>query len=110
MAIKEVTSKRNQLFRRRNPSKKKFKEENRKQLSLFKKEAKVVKEFKVKLGGDDTEKVVLPTYGDDDRDETLLVLVKKFNIMIEDGDLLKDEEIGSEEDRNDFTNLKKETS
>ena len=57
--IKEVTSKRNQLFRRRNPSKNKFKEENRKQLSLFKKEAKDVKEFKVKLGGDDTEKVVL---------------------------------------------------
>ena len=34
----------------------KFKEENRKELPLYKKEAKDSKEFKVKLGGDDTEK------------------------------------------------------
>ena len=71
-------------------------EENKKELSLFKKESKDSKEFKVQLGGDDTEKVVLPTYGDDDRDETLLVLVKEFNMMVEDGDLFKDDEIGEE--------------
>ena len=64
------------------PFERKFKEENRKELSLYKKEAKESKEFKVKLGGDDTEKVVLPIYGDDDRDETLLTLVKEFNMMI----------------------------
>ena len=29
-----------------------------------------MKESKVKLGDDDTEKVILPSYGDDDRDET----------------------------------------
>ena len=69
----------------------KFREENKKVLSLFKRENKEMKESKVKLGDDDTEKVILPSYGDDDRDETLLILVKKFNIMIEDGDLLKDQ-------------------
>ena len=74
---------------------------------MFKKEAKENKEFKVKLGGDDTEKVILPTYRDDDRDETLLVLVKEFNMMIEDGDLFKEENIGEEENRNSFTSLKK---
>ena len=63
-------------FSTKKPFERKFKEENRKNLSLYKKEAKESKEFKVKLGGDDTEKVVLPTYGDDDSDETLLTLVK----------------------------------
>ena len=71
-------------FSTKKPFERKYKEENRKNLSLYKKEAKESKEFKVKLGGDDTEKVVLPTYGDDDRDETLLTLVKEFNMMIED--------------------------
>ena len=56
--------------------------------------------------GDDTEKVNLPTYGDDDRDETLLVLVKEFNMMVEDGCLFKEEDIGLEEDRNGFTAAK----
>ena len=39
------------------------------------------------------KKVNLPTYGDDDRDETLLVLVKEFNMMVEDGCLFKEEDI-----------------
>ena len=82
-------------------------EENKKGLSLFKKESKDSKEFKVHLGGDNTEKVVLPTYGDDDRDETLLVLVKEFNMMIEDGDLSKNDDIGEEATRNTFTALNK---
>ena len=94
-------------FPTKKPFEKKFREKNRKELSLFKKEAKELKEFKIKLGGNDTEKVVLPTYGDDDRDETLLTLVKEFNMMIEDGDLMKDEETGLEEHRNGFTSLKK---
>ena len=81
--------------------------ESRKELSLFKKEAKESKEFKVKLGGDDPEKVILPTYGDDDRDETLLILVKEFNTMIEDGDLFKEDDIGEEEFRNSFAALKR---
>ena len=63
-------------FPTKKPFERKFREENRKELSLFKKEAKELKKFKVKLGGSDTEKVVLPTYGDDDSDETLLTLVK----------------------------------
>ena len=74
---------------------------------MFKKEAKESKDFKVKLGCDDTEKVILPTYGDDDRDETLLILVKEFNMMIEDGELFKEENVGEEENRNNFTSLKK---
>ena len=74
---------------------------------MFKKEEKESKEFKVNLGGDDTEKVILPTYGDDDRDETLLILVKEFNIMIEDGELFKEEDIGEEYHRDRFTVLKR---
>ena len=74
---------------------------------MFKKEGKENKEFKVNLGGDDTEQVILPTYGDDDRDETLVILVKEFNMMIEDGDLFKEENFGEEENRNSFTSLKK---
>ena len=57
----------------------------------------------MRLGGDDTEKVILPTYGD----ETLLILVKKSNVMIEDGDLFKDKYIGEEEDRYTCSTLKK---
>ena len=94
-------------FSTKKPFERKFKEENRKEISLYKKEAKELKEFNVKLGGDDTEKVVLPTYGDDDRDETLLTLVKEFNMMIKDGDLMKDEEIGLEDHRNGFTSLRR---
>ena len=48
----------------------------------------------MKLDDDDTEKVILPTYG-----SALLILVKKFNIMIEDGDLIEDGDIGEENGR-----------
>ena len=48
------------------------------------------------MGGDDTEKVILPTYGNDDWDEILLIVVKEFNMMIEDGDMFKEEDIGEE--------------
>ena len=81
-------------FSTKKPFERKFKEENRKELSLYKKEVKDSKEFKVKLEGDDTEKVNLPTYEDDNRDETLLILVKELNMMVDDGDLLKEENIG----------------
>ena len=74
---------------------------------LYKKEAKEIKEFKVKLGGDDSEKVNLPIYGDDDRDETLLTLVKEYNMMIVDGDIFKEDDIGEEIDRASFTGIKK---
>ena len=57
----------------------------------------------MRLGGDDTEEVILPTYGD----ETLLILVKGSNVMIEDGDLFKDKYIGEEEDRYTCSTLKK---
>ena len=62
-----------------------------------------MKEFKVQLGGNDTEKVMLSVYGDDNRDKTLLILVKEFIIMIEDGDLFKNNDIGEEVVRNTFT-------
>lgn len=34
-----------------------------------------MKVFKVQLGGNDTEKVMLLFYGDDDRDETLITFI-----------------------------------
>ena len=52
---------------------------------------------KKKLGGSDTEKVYVPSYGDNDQDKSLLNLVKDFNLLIEDGDLLKQDEIDPEE-------------
>ena len=64
---------------------KRFKEENRKGLSLFDNKITDMKEFKVQLGGNDTEKVLLPIFGDDDRDENLRIMVKDFSMMIEDG-------------------------
>ena len=57
----------------------------------------------MQLGGNDTEKVMLSVYGDDNRDKTLLILVKEFIIMIEDGDLFKNNDIGEEVVRNTFT-------
>ena len=50
---------------------------------------------------------MLPLYGNDDRDEILLILVKEFKMMIEDGDLFKNDDIGTEVVRNTFTTLKK---
>ena len=72
-------------------------DEPKKELSLYYKEHKEKKEFKIGLGGQDSEKIQLPSYGDADQDETLLVLIKDFNLMIEDGDLFKEDEIGTEE-------------
>ena len=65
-----------------------------------------MKDFKVQLGVNDTEKVMLPFYGDEDRDETLLILVKESNMMIEDGGLFKNDDIGEETVPNTFTALK----
>ena len=73
---------------------------------FFCKESEDKKEFKIRLGDNDTEKVYIPSYGDNDLDETLLNLVKDFNLLIEDGDLLKQDEIGSEEYDRPFSNLK----
>ena len=61
-----------------------------------------MKDFKVQLGGNDTEKVLLPCYGGDDRDETLLIMVKEFNMMIKDGNLYKEEDIKEEVTRETF--------
>ena len=66
---------------------------------MFKKEAKENKDFKVTLGGDNIENIILPTYKDDDRDKTLLILAKEFNMIIEDGYLFKEESIREEENR-----------
>ena len=85
----------------------KFKDENRKELSLHKIEAKENKKFKGKLCGDDTEKVIIPTYEDNDPDESLLILVKEFNMMIDNVDLFKVEDIGEEDDRSSVSALKK---
>ena len=76
-------------------------------MSLHKIEAKENKKFKVKMGGDDTEKVIIPTYEDNDPDESLLILVNEFNMMIDNGDLFKVEDIGEEDDRSSVSALKK---
>ena len=72
-------------------------------MSFYFKETKEKKEFKVVLGGTESEKVQVPSYGDNDQDETLLLLIKDFNLLVEDGDLLKEEAIGSEESDRPFT-------
>lgn len=77
-------------------------------MSLFKKEMKDMKEFKVQLGDNDTQKVMLPLYWDDDRDEILFILFEEFNMMIEDGYLFKNDDIDEEAVRNTFTALKRE--
>lgn len=64
-------------------------------------------EFKAELGRNDTEKILIPLYGDDDRDATLRIMVKEFNMMIEDGYLFKEEDIGEEAVRDTFTAAKK---
>ena len=66
------------------------KDEPKKELTLYYKECKVMKEFKIELGGSDTEKIQIPSYGDNDQDETLLLLIKDFKLLIEDGDLFKE--------------------
>ena len=48
------------------------------------------KNFKSYLEKNESEKVQVPSYGDNDQDETLLLLIKDFNLMVEDGDLLKE--------------------
>ena len=51
--------------------------------------------------------MILPTYRDDGRDEILLILVKEFNIISEDEDLFKEQDIGEEGDRHNLSALKK---
>ena len=62
-------------------------EMNKKGLSFMYKEPKENKEFKIDLGGTNSEKVKIPLYDDHCRHETMYILIKRFNIMIEDGDL-----------------------
>ena len=72
-------------------------------MSFYFKETKEKKEFKVVLGGTESEKVQVPSYGDNDQDETLLLLIKDFNLLVEDGDLLEEEAIGSKKSDRPFT-------
>ena len=39
----------------------------------------------------------VPVYGDLSNDECLIILGKEFNLLIEDGDLMKEEMIGTED-------------
>ena len=96
----------NQFQNKRNIERK---DEPKKELSFYYKECKEKKEFKVGLGGSDSEKVQIPSYGDSDQDETLLLLVKDFNLLIEDGDLFKEDSIGTEENDRPFTGAKNRT-
>ena len=50
------------------------------------KEPKENKESKIDLGGTNSEKVKIPLYDDHCKHETMYILIKRFNIMIEDRD------------------------
>ena len=44
----------------------------------------------------------VPIYEDKSKDEPLLILVKEFNLLIEDGDLFKENEIGEKVNKDTF--------
>mmetsp|Transcript_34952 Transcript_34952/g.40438 ORF Transcript_34952/g.40438 Transcript_34952/m.40438 type:complete len:306 (+) Transcript_34952:850-1767(+) len=75
---------------------KKRKERYTKEISYYLHDPKDKKEFKIELGGNDTEKVHVHVYGDSSNDECLMILEKEFNLLINDGDLMKEETIGTE--------------
>ena len=50
----------------------------RKEMSFFFKEPEDKKNFKIRLGSNDTEKVYVPSYGYNEQDKTLLSLVNNF--------------------------------
>ena len=78
---------------------KKHEENNTKEINYYMKDPKEKKEFNIELGWKDTEKVDVPVYNYQANDECVLILVKEFNILIEDGDILKEETIGEEVSR-----------
>ena len=82
--------------------KEKKEETNQKRNCLYTLKNQKRKKIKIVLGGTESEKVQVPSYGDNDQDETLLLLIKDFNLLVEDGDLLKEEAIGSEENDRPF--------
>ena len=61
--------------------------DTRKGLSFDYKEPKETKELKISLGATSSEKVNIPIYDDHSRHETMFILIKRFNIMVDDGDL-----------------------
>ena len=75
-----------------------------KALDYFQPRPKKEREFKITLGDEDgTTKTGLPIYSGVERDEVLLLLITRFNRMVKDGDLMKDERIGHEDTRNTMT-------
>ena len=54
-------------------------------------EPKQYKDFKINLGGESTEKVKIPIFNDQARNETMFLLIHRFNQMIDDGDLFREE-------------------
>ena len=65
-------------------------EEFTKEITFKFKESKETKQFKIDLNGTNVEKVDLPIFGDESKHETMFVLNKEFNLMVEDGDLMKE--------------------
>ena len=76
-------------FRRsdHNNNGKKENNENKKGISFKYEEPKEQKEFKISLGTTNKEKVNIPIYDDHSKHETMFILIKRFNIMVDDGDL-----------------------
>ena len=57
--------------------------------SRFKEPTKL-KQVKIELGSFGSEKVDLPMFDEEQRHETLFLLIKRFNTMVDDGDLMKE--------------------
>ena len=64
--------------------------EEKKNLTFTYTEPKETKEYKVDLNGTNTEKMNTPTYDDHSKHETMFILIKRFNVIVEDGDLFKE--------------------
>mmetsp|Transcript_19570 Transcript_19570/g.23979 ORF Transcript_19570/g.23979 Transcript_19570/m.23979 type:complete len:224 (+) Transcript_19570:65-736(+) len=71
-------------------SKKFRKEEYTKEVTFKFKGPKETKQFKINLNVINTEKVDLPIFGDKSKHETMFILEKEFNLMVKDGDLMKE--------------------
>ena len=63
-------------------------EENKKSLDFKFKDPTKRKQINIELGSFESEKVDLPMFDEEQRHEFLLLLIKRFNTMVDDGDQL----------------------
>ena len=63
---------------------------NKRGLIFIYTEPKECKEFKISLGGANSEKLNVPLYGNYSKQEMIFILNKRYNIMFEGGDLFQE--------------------